>query len=63
LLISVTLVVLAVSLPLCWVFLGLDGLVRDGAPLVAAAGIALFGLWRTRRVADSKVVSQEPVVA
>ncbi len=63
LLVSVTLAVLAVSLPLCWVFLGLDGLIRDGAPLVAAAGIALVGLWRTRRVADPQVVSREPVVA
>lgn len=42
----VTLGVLAVDLPLCWWLLGVDGLVRDGAPLVAAAGLALYGLWR-----------------
>ncbi|WBB77474.1 hypothetical protein O7606_14380 [Micromonospora sp. WMMD882] len=46
LLVAVTVVVLAVDLPLCWWLLGVDGLVRDGAPLVAAAGLALYGLWR-----------------
>ena len=39
----VTLVVLAVDLPLCALLLGLDGLVRDGGPLLAAAGVALWG--------------------
>jgi hypothetical protein len=47
-LVLITFGVLAVSLPLCWLFLGLDGLVRDGAPLVAAATVALVGLARTR---------------
>ena len=42
----VTLVVLLVDLPLCWLLLGVDGLVRDGGPLVVAAVIALYGLWR-----------------
>ncbi|WDZ86837.1 hypothetical protein [Micromonospora cathayae] len=46
LLVALTLGVLAVDLPLCWWLLGVDGLVRDGAPLVAAAGLALYGLWR-----------------
>ncbi|MFG2047141.1 hypothetical protein ACGFIW_06895 [Micromonospora sp. NPDC048935] len=46
LLVGVTLVVLAVDLPLCWWLLGVDGLVRDGAPLLAAAGLALYSLRR-----------------
>lgn len=45
----VTVGVLAVDLPLCWWLLGLDGLVRDGAPLVTAGGLALYGLWRGSR--------------
>ncbi|MGW0431661.1 hypothetical protein ACWDV4_03785 [Micromonospora sp. NPDC003197] len=62
LLVVVTLVVLLVDLPLCWFLLGVDGLVRDGAPLVVAAGIALYGIWRaavTERpgVADSSAVA------
>ena len=40
----VTLAVLAIQLPLSWWLLGLDGLIRDGAPLLAAAGIALYAL-------------------
>ncbi|MGC1214522.1 MAG: hypothetical protein WA890_25080 [Micromonospora sp.] len=48
-LVAVTLGVLAVDLPLCWWLLGLDGLVRDGGPLVAAAALALYGLWRAAR--------------
>jgi len=48
-LVLITFGVLAVSLPLCWLFLGLDGLVRDGAPLVAAATVALVGLAKTRQ--------------
>ncbi|WP_043961889.1 hypothetical protein [Micromonospora haikouensis] len=49
LLVAVTLGVLAVDLPLCWWLLGVDGLVRDGAPLLAAAVLALYGLWRAGR--------------
>lgn len=49
LLVVVTLVVLAVDLPLCGWLLGVDGLVRDGGPLVAAAGLTLYGLWRATR--------------
>ncbi|MEU4772256.1 hypothetical protein [Micromonospora sp. NPDC023644] len=49
LLVAVTAVVLAVDLPLCWWLLGPDGLVRDGGPLVAAAGLTLYGLWRATR--------------
>ncbi|MCM0678035.1 hypothetical protein NCC78_25650 [Micromonospora phytophila] len=48
LLVAVTLVVLAVDLPLCSWLLGPDGLVRDGGPLVAAAALTLYGLWRAR---------------
>ncbi|TDC67326.1 hypothetical protein E1258_00060 [Micromonospora sp. KC207] len=49
LLVATTLGVLAVDLPLCWWLLGVDGLVRDGAPLLAAAVLALYGLWRAGR--------------
>jgi hypothetical protein len=53
LLVAVTLAVLLVHLPLCWVLLGVDGLVRDGGPLVAAAATALYALWRADRAAPS----------
>jgi len=53
LLVVVTLGVLAVDLPLCWWLLGLDGLVRDGAPLLAAAALTLYGLRRAARAPDS----------
>ncbi|MGQ5260348.1 hypothetical protein ACTWLT_06280 [Micromonospora sp. ZYX-F-536] len=53
LLVVVTVVVLAVDLPLCWWLLGVDGLVRDGAPLLAAAALTLHGLWRASRAADA----------
>ncbi|MEU7798184.1 hypothetical protein AB0B10_02830 [Micromonospora arborensis] len=46
LLVAVTVAVLAVDLPLCWWLLGVDGLVRDGAPLLAAAALTLYGLRR-----------------
>lgn len=46
LLVGVTLAVLLIDLPLCWLLLGLDGLIRDGGPLVLAAGTVLYGLWR-----------------
>ncbi|MFG1868957.1 hypothetical protein [Micromonospora arborensis] len=52
LLVAVTVAVLAVDLPLCWWLLGVDGLVRDGAPLLAAAGLALYGLRRAARTDD-----------
>ncbi|RKN43439.1 hypothetical protein [Micromonospora endolithica] len=48
-LVVVTLLVLAVDLPLCWWLLGLDGLVRDGAPLVTAAALTFYALRRAAR--------------
>ncbi|SCG41889.1 hypothetical protein [Micromonospora halophytica] len=51
LLVVITMGVLAVDLPLCWWLLGVDGLIRDGAPLVAAAVLALYGLRRAARAA------------
>ncbi len=51
LLVGVSVAVLAVDLPLCWWLLGLDGLIRDGAPLVAAAGLAVYGVQRSARTA------------
>ncbi|RIV39466.1 hypothetical protein [Micromonospora radicis] len=50
LLVVITAGVLAVDLPLCWWLLGVDGLIRDGAPLVAAAVLALYGVRRAARV-------------
>jgi hypothetical protein len=44
---SVTLLVLAFDLPLCRILLGVDGLIRDGSPLVLAAALTLYALWRT----------------
>ncbi|MFY1619344.1 hypothetical protein [Micromonospora sp. WMMD736] len=55
LLVVVTFGVLAVDLPLCWWLLGLDGLVRDGAPLLAAATLTLYGLRRASRAPDAAV--------
>lgn len=48
LLIWVTFGILAVDLPLCRLLLGADGLIRDGAPLVVAAILTLYALWRSR---------------
>nr|WP_308129023.1 hypothetical protein [Actinoplanes polyasparticus] len=47
-----TLFVLAWDLPLCYFLLGLDGLVRDGAPLLAAALLTWYGLLRGHRTAE-----------
>jgi hypothetical protein len=56
LMVWVTLAVVALDLPLCWLLLGADGLIRDGAPLVAAAVLTLYGLWRARRAAAASPV-------
>lgn len=45
----VTAGVLVVDLPLCLLLLGVDGLIRDGAPLVAAAALTGYSLWRVSR--------------
>lgn len=49
LLVGLTLAVLLVHLSLCALLLGTDGLVRDGGPLLVAALLALWGLWRAGR--------------
>ncbi|MFC6014928.1 hypothetical protein ACFP2T_01790 [Plantactinospora solaniradicis] len=49
LLVLITVLVLLVDLPLCWALLGVDGLVRDGGPLVAAAALTLYALHRANR--------------
>ncbi|MBL7254848.1 hypothetical protein [Paractinoplanes lichenicola] len=41
-----TLLVLVWDLPLCYLLLGTDGLIRDGGPLVAAAALTWFALYR-----------------
>jgi hypothetical protein len=48
-LVWLTLFALVVDLPLCWVLLGLDGLIRDGTPLLVAALLTLYALWRSGR--------------
>lgn len=45
----ITLFALVVDLSLCYLLLGVDGLVRDGAPLVAAGLLATYALWRAGR--------------
>jgi hypothetical protein len=40
--------VLVVGPALCWWLLGVDGLLRDGVPLVIAAVVCLYGLWASR---------------
>jgi hypothetical protein len=52
LMIWVSLGVVVIDLPLCYVLLGTDGLIRDGAPLVAAALLACYAVWRAGRTAD-----------
>jgi hypothetical protein len=47
-----TLGVLIVDLPLCRILLGVDGLIRDGSPLVAAALLTLWALWRSGRAVE-----------
>lgn len=51
-----TVFVLGWDLPLCYFLLGVDGLVRDGAPLVAAAGLAGYALYRAGRPDAGEVV-------
>ncbi|MFC0528075.1 hypothetical protein [Phytohabitans kaempferiae] len=46
---GITALVLLVDLPLCWWLLGTDGLIRDGAPLVVAAGLTHYSIRRARR--------------
>nr|MDT0661604.1 hypothetical protein [Micromonospora sp. DSM 115978] len=50
LLVLVTCAVLLVDLPLCGALLGVDGLVRDGGPMLAAATITCWALWRADRL-------------
>ncbi|RSM56489.1 hypothetical protein DMB66_34355 [Actinoplanes sp. ATCC 53533] len=51
LMVWVSLGVLVIDLPLCYLLLGADGLIRDGAPLVAAALLACYAVWRAGRTA------------
>ncbi|GAA2621306.1 hypothetical protein GCM10010399_60420 [Dactylosporangium fulvum] len=44
----VSVFVLVVQPVLCWLLLGVDGLLRDGVPLVLAALLCLYGLARSR---------------
>jgi hypothetical protein len=53
LMVWVSLGVLVIDLPLCYLLLGTDGLVRDGAPLVVAALVACYSVWRAGRMATA----------
>ncbi|NUT32175.1 MAG: hypothetical protein HOV79_03770 [Hamadaea sp.] len=46
-LVVMTVGVVVVQVVFCWLLLRVDGLVRDGGPLVVTAGLALLGLWRS----------------
>ncbi|MFF5079769.1 hypothetical protein ACFY36_22185 [Actinoplanes sp. NPDC000266] len=50
-----TLFVLLWDLPLCYFLLGADGVIRDGAPLLAAALLTWYALYRAAAVADLPV--------
>jgi hypothetical protein len=39
---------LLIHLPLCYLLLGVDGLIRDGSPLVAAAALTVYAVGRVR---------------
>jgi hypothetical protein len=43
-----SILVVVVDLPLCWVLIGTDGLIRDGGPLLFSALLALLALARAR---------------
>lgn len=60
LLLAVTGVVLLIDLPLCWLLLGVDGLSRDGAPLVLAAAIVGYSLWRADRLDRTSRTAGDP---
>ena len=47
-LIGVSVAVAVVQPALCWLLLGADGLVRDGAPMIVAVALGLYALARTR---------------
>ncbi|WP_203838340.1 hypothetical protein [Winogradskya humida] len=49
-LIWITIGSLVIDLPLCYLLLGTDGLIRDGSPLVAASLLTVYSLWRVARV-------------
>jgi hypothetical protein len=59
----VTLIVLAFDLPLCRILLGLDGLIRDGSPLIVAAALTLYALWRTAHTQRRSTVSGADLAA
>jgi hypothetical protein len=48
LLAGLSVVVLLVLPTLCWLLLGWDGLLRDGAPLIFSSVLCLYALWRSR---------------
>jgi hypothetical protein len=44
----VAVAVLALGPVVCWWLLGIDGLLRDGVPIVIASLVTLYGLWASR---------------
>ncbi|MFY1689914.1 hypothetical protein [Plantactinospora sp. WMMB782] len=63
LLVLVSVAVVAVDLAFCWLLLGVDGLVRDGVPLLVAAALTLYALRRAGRAARDGVPDGVPVGA
>jgi len=60
LMVWVSLGVLVIDLPLCYLLLGADGLIRDGAPLVTAALLACYAVWRAGRTAAAPTTTAAP---
>ncbi|MEQ4301178.1 hypothetical protein ABNF97_07280 [Plantactinospora sp. B6F1] len=54
LLVLISVLVVVVDLAFCWLLLGVDGLVRDGVPLVVAAALTLYALGRANRAAGQQ---------
>jgi hypothetical protein len=48
LLAGLSVLVMVVQPALCLLLLGPDGMIRNGAPLIIAAGLGLYALWRSR---------------
>ncbi|GIG85746.1 hypothetical protein [Plantactinospora endophytica] len=63
LLVLISVLVVAVDLAFCWLLLGVDGLLRDGVPLVVAAALTLYALHRAGRAARNGTGAEAPVAA
>ncbi|WP_203859212.1 hypothetical protein [Plantactinospora mayteni] len=59
----ISVLVVGVDLAFCWLLLGVDGLLRDGVPLVVAAALTLYALRRASRAAREEPRDQVPAGA